>query len=122
MAKGRQYAAATEAIDKVINLGQFRSESVHRAVGSSLTYLGARRISGVACSDTDSPERRLISVLAEAEHAAAKLDVIPQRTETANARAEQWAEIVGLMAQLRLLLDLDQRTYIAPEERIVGAA
>lgn len=122
MAKGKQYEAATDSIDKVIHLGQYRSESVHRAVGSCLTYLGARRIAGVACSDMDTPERRFLTVLADAEMEAAKLDAIPQRTENANARAEQWAAIIGLMAQLRLLLDLDLRTYIVPEDRVIRSA
>lgn len=94
--RGTELRNAFVALEKVENLGHYRPETVHRAVGATLAYIGARRLLSATRNGVDGAlERRLLGQLAKIEDAAIRLDAIPQRSEFADQRADVWDEIIG---------------------------
>lgn len=112
--KGTEYRTALAGIDRVFGLSYYRPETVHRAIGGVLAYLGARRLLAATAGGPDAAgDRRLLSILAEVENAAVRLDATPQRSEQAPARAALWEDIVGGLARLKVLIDRERKVATA---------
>jgi hypothetical protein len=108
--RGTEYRDALAAIDRVLTLKQARSETVRRALHSTLAYLGATRLYRAVLNDPEAAEeRRLLGMCAKIETLADGLDHIPQRAETMEARRAAWADIVEHVGGLRARVAIDRR-------------
>ena len=108
--KGNEFTLAVGALDRLADLGHFRSETVRRASAATLAYLGARRIVAAADGSPNSAEdRRILRLAADMERLADRLDAIPQRGSEAKARRDCWADIVDVSARIGSRLRLERR-------------
>lgn len=116
--KGTEFRNAIRQIDNVESLKYFRPETVHRAVGQVLSYVGARRLHLAQGREPEAAaDRRLTQILAEVEDAAVRLDAIPQRSEYAHAREAVWNEVLDKLGLVKMLLE-SERAAITMAERL----